>query len=87
MFYADPVCGTTLADMRIGYRGLSERPTHPQGFGVYGDMPAWEVAQYRYANRNRACRWTSLPQEVRDVVLRDLKETGEAETPDPVPAK
>jgi hypothetical protein len=74
IFYATPVCGTTYADMRLGYRGMSKHPTHAQGFGMYGDMPAYEVAAYRFRNAHRACRWTDLPQEVRDVVLRDLAE-------------
>lgn len=75
VFYTKPITGTTYADMWIGYRGMSEHPTHPQGVGMFGEMEAYKVADYRYRNRNRACRWSALPEEVRDVVVRDLTET------------
>lgn len=74
VFYAEPVTGTTYADMWLGYRGMSEHPTHAQGVGIYGDMPAHAVASYRFRNAHHACRWSALPQEVRDVVIRDLAE-------------
>lgn len=74
VFYVKPITGDTYTNMVIGYRGMSEHPTHPQGVGMFGEMEAYKVAEYRYHNRNRACRWSALPQEVRDVVTRDLAE-------------
>ena len=73
VFYADPVTGTEYRDMVIGYRGMSEAPTHPQGVGMYGELAATQVAVYRYRNRNRAAKWTSLPDAAKRVVRDDLK--------------
>lgn len=75
VFYAEPIEGYGPGDWWIGYRGMSAHPTHPQGVGVYGEMRAHEVAAYRYRASRQACTWTSLPQEVRDVVRRDLQAT------------
>lgn len=72
VIYAEPVCGSTYADMRLGYRAMSANPRHPQGIGMYGDFSAHEAAQYRYANRHRACRWSDLPPEVQKLVRADL---------------
>lgn len=71
VIYAAPVCGTTYADMSLGYRGMSAHPTHPQGIGLYGEFTAHQAAQFRYANRHRACRWSDLPPDVQAVVRRD----------------
>lgn len=78
VFYTNPVCGTTYADMYIGFRAMSENPYHPQGIGIYDDMPAHKVANYRYASRHRAAKWSSLPDAVKRCVLQDLKEEEEA---------
>jgi hypothetical protein len=75
VFYADPVTGTTYQDMVLGYRNMSENPFHPQGVGMYGELRAHLVASYRYTLRHQACRWTALPERVRECVLQDLKET------------
>lgn len=60
----------------IDYRAASVDPFAPHGIGIYGQMRAYEVAQYRYAVRHRAAKWSSLPDDVQRLVHRDL-------TPDP----
>jgi hypothetical protein len=78
VIYREPVVGTTYADMVLGYRGMSENPFHPQGVGLYGELQAHEAAGFRYRNRNHACKWTDLPEKVRQCVMQDLAE--EADT-------
>lgn len=70
VFYAAPIPGPD--GWWIGYRGMSEHPTRPYGFGCYGEMRAHEVAAYRYRANRESCRWSDLPAEVQDVVRRDL---------------
>lgn len=72
VFYCAPVYGTRYADMWLGYRGMSENPFHPQGFGIYGEMQAHDVALYRYRNSHRACKWSDLPERVKQCVRQDL---------------
>ena len=74
VFYTEPVVGTTYADMWLGYRGMSTDPTSPQGFGIYGEMEAWQVAAFRYRNKHRRTTWSRLPEKVKAVVRRDLAE-------------
>jgi hypothetical protein len=57
----------------LGYRGMSAHPTSPVGFGIYGEMPAHQVAEYRYRNKHRYARWSDLPEEVKAVVRRDCE--------------
>ena len=59
-------------DVWVSYRGMSEDPCHPWGFGMMDQMRAHEVAAYRYRVRHQAARWTDLPEAVRRVVKRDL---------------
>lgn len=61
-------------DTWIGYRGMSEHPSSPSGFGISGQMKAHEVAAFRYRSSHNATRWTDLPDEVKAVVLRDVSE-------------
>jgi hypothetical protein len=71
VFYAD-----TATDHRggvwVSYRGMSESPSSPQGYGIGDEMRAHEVAAYRYRVRHQAARWSDLPAEVQHVVRRDL---------------
>lgn len=60
--------------MWIGFRGMSERPSSPNGFGIYEEMEAYKVAEYRYRAKRDYATWSSLPKEVQDVVRRDCKE-------------
>lgn len=74
VFYATPIVAGDYAKTVIGYRGMSESPCAPNGFGMYGEMSAYEAANYRYANRNRACKWSDLPLAVQELVRRDCED-------------
>lgn len=80
VFYTKPIAGETLADMYIGYRAMSENPFHPQGVGLYGEMKAYEVSNYRYRNKHRYAKWSDLPEKVKACVLMDLTDV-EADLP------
>lgn len=58
--------------MIMEYRGASENPFSPQGFGQSGEFETWQARQYRYVNRNRKCRWSDLPDDVKRLVRQDL---------------
>lgn len=58
----------------INYRGMSERPSSPQGFGISGEMKAHEVAAYRTRVYRESAKWSELPEEVKECVRRDCKE-------------
>jgi len=62
-----------LADLRgfIGYRGMSEDPYAPNGFGIYAEMTAWEVAAYRRRVYRDSAKWSSLPAQVQKSVRQD----------------
>jgi len=72
IIYAEPICGETFADMRLGYLGASIDPFPPQGFGQHGEMTAHEVASYRYREKHRYARWSDLPDRVKQCVRQDL---------------
>jgi len=57
----------------IGYRGMCETPTHPQGIGMYGELTVSEMQQYRERMRSKRVKWSSLPEDVRGVVLHDCR--------------
>lgn len=83
VFYAQPICGTTLRDMVIGYRGMSEDPFAPQGFGIFDELQAYEVAQYRYRNKHHYARWSDLPAQVKKSVRQDVAELDRIVTENP----
>ena len=72
VIYAEPVAGTTYANMWLGYRAMSENPSHPQGVGMYGEMCAHEVVAYRYRCKHQYAKWSSLPEAVKQRVRADL---------------
>jgi hypothetical protein len=51
------------------YIGLSET-----GWYSHGEMPAYEVAEYRFRNAHRAAKWSELPAAVRRAVKADIAE-------------
>lgn len=57
----------------IGYRAMSEHPSSPNGFGIYEEMEAYKVADYRYHFKHNYATWSSLPEEVKSVVRRDCE--------------
>lgn len=65
--------------MFIGYRAMSENPSSPNGFGIYEEMEAYKVAEYRYRAKHEYATWSSLPKAVKETVLRDCKELRELE--------
>jgi hypothetical protein len=52
----------------ITYIGLSE-----SGRYSHGSLPAYQAADFRYRNAHRACKWTDLPEAVRNTVMKDLE--------------
>ncbi len=47
----------------VHYLGMSEAPTHPQGFSMWGECPAsWRPA-------HRRVRWLDLPEHIREHVI------------------
>jgi hypothetical protein len=58
----------------IGYRGMSEHPSSPQGFGIYEEMEAHKAARYRERVYRESAKWSELPDEVKAVVRRDCAE-------------
>jgi hypothetical protein len=58
----------------IGYRGMSEDPYSPQGFGIYGEMKAWEVAAYRERVYRDSAKWSDLPEQVKKSVRQDCSD-------------
>lgn len=57
----------------VGYRGMSEHPSSPQGFGIYGEMTRWEMADYRRRVYHQSCKWLDLPDDVKRVVRADCE--------------
>lgn len=60
--------------MWIDYRAMSENPSSPNGFGIYGEMEAYEVAQYRYSFKHQYAKWSDLPEAVKRTVRNDCKD-------------
>ncbi len=58
----------------IGYRGMSESPASAQGFGIYGEMKAFEVARYRSSIYRESAKWSDLPEEVKRCVRNDCSD-------------
>ncbi|ACF33956.1 hypothetical protein Porky_141 [Mycobacterium phage Porky] len=77
VFYTDAV--RDGRDVWIGYRGMSEHPSSPMGFGVSGQLRAHEVAEYRYRFKHQYIRWSDLPHDVQETVRRDCKLISESE--------
>jgi hypothetical protein len=73
VFYREPITGDAYHNMWLGYRGMSEHPFDPQGFGIYSEMQAHEVAQYRYRASHDACKWSDLPDDVKRAVRMDCE--------------
>lgn len=60
--------GDGLRDSLV-YIGLAE-----DGRYSHGEFPVYQVQEYRYRNAHRACKWTDLPEAVRNAVKRDIAE-------------
>lgn len=51
------------------YRGMSDRPTHPQGFGQWG-----EAERHNFCAGGSRVAFADLPKECQEVVLQDYKD-------------
>jgi hypothetical protein len=69
--YADPVRAGTFAQTVLGYRGMCDSPSSPQGVGMYGEADAYDVAAMR--RRFRSAKWSALPEAVKRVVRSDCE--------------
>lgn len=74
VFYADPIRRGSYARTIIGYRAMSENPSHPQGVGLFGEMDAHSVAMFRHSRKHRKARWSDLPEAVKRCVRDDLNQ-------------
>lgn len=74
VFYREVIPGPR-GEPWLWYRGMSERPCDPQGFGIAAEIQAYEAAAYRARVYRESCKWSSLPAEVQDVVRRDCSGT------------
>ncbi len=73
VFYK-PLVPINYHDGWIGYRGMSEDPYAPNGFGIYSEMKAWEVAEYRRRVYRHSCKWSDLPEQVKKSVRNDCSD-------------
>lgn len=53
----------------IPYLGMSDAPTHPQGFSQWGELEAHQAAAYRYREKHTRKRWLDLPEHIRSHVM------------------
>jgi hypothetical protein len=60
-------------DIWLPYRGMSEHPTSPDGFGISDEFTRWELASYRDAYRRTRIRWDELPPDVQRVARDDCR--------------
>lgn len=58
----------------IPYLGLSDNPTHPQGFSQWGELKAADAIGYREGvRRNERVRWLDLPEHIRQHIIERCK--------------
>lgn len=65
--------GTSYSETAVPYRAMSERPSHPQGVGMWGELTAAQAAAYRYANGKFRVPWSALPKAVQQCTINDGK--------------
>lgn len=54
-----------FANTTVQYLGMSDSPTHPQGFSQWGELSAADAAAYRYRSGKHRIRWLDLPEHIR----------------------
>jgi hypothetical protein len=66
----------TGKNARGSYLGMSERPTHPQGFGQHGETRhPWErVDRPTSSHLGKRIAWESLPEECQRVALATYRD-------------
>jgi hypothetical protein len=68
----------SYADTWVSFLGMSGAPTHPQGVSMWGEMRAYEMAQYRYRVKHQRVKWLDLPENIREhVIARATSTEGE----------
>ena len=65
----------TLANTYVPYLGMSDAPTHPQGFSQWGELKAYDAAALRYRDGHHRIRWLDLPEHIRSHVVARATET------------
>ena len=61
--------GPEFKDSWVPFLGMSGAPTHPQGMSMWGELEAYEAAQYRYRVKHQRVRWLDLPEHIRAHVI------------------
>lgn len=69
VFYSDLYAADAPRGPWLSFISLTE-----DGAYHHGEMPAHEVAAYRYRMKHRYAKWSDLPDAVKNVVRRDLAE-------------
>jgi hypothetical protein len=59
----------------IPYLTMSGAPSHPQGISMWGELRAWEAADYRYRSKRFRIRWLDLPEHIRAHVIARATES------------
>lgn len=75
--YYKPVVDWGTGSTWIDYRAMSEDPCSPQGFGIYSQDPAHQVAAYRSSIYRQSAKWSELPEAVKELVRRDCADLDE----------
>ena len=57
----------------VFYRGMSEYPSDPQGFGISGELNSWELAAYRNRAYRDYAKWSDMPEDVKNAVRDDCR--------------
>lgn len=58
----------------LSYLGMSEKPTHPQGFSQWGEFSRIQCVGYRNRCKHQRIRWVDLPENVRQHVINLVEE-------------
>lgn len=74
--YYKPTEAASYGDMFIGYRAMSEDPYAPNGFGIYSEERAYNVAAYRRRVYRESAKWSDLPEQVKKSVRQDCEDFG-----------
>ncbi len=66
--YGAPIWEPSMGQT-IPARFMSEHPSHPQGFGIFGEVKAYDRAAF-----GRKVRFADLPPDVKRCIVNDCKE-------------
>lgn len=61
-------------DTWIGYRGMSEHPTAPTGFGIYEQFREYDLRRFRCRSYRKYIAFAALPPDVRKTIERDCRD-------------